>query len=162
MRWLYNLIFTSISLLLLVTIYLINQQVSIGSITNGGIFNDCPNWLSYTTYFAFCLLITWASALLFPKFPKSDIKFTNIQSIESADGVFIPTYLAYIFIGLSVDGSMELLFCYGILIAICFTVQIYLFNPAFYLLGYRFSLLQIQENKNITYDQKTHTSIGNA
>ena len=138
-RFLYNLFFTTVSLSLLAVIYLINSHIGIGMLTGWHISGiNFPLWVSYGLYCIACIFLTWISSKAFIYFDLQNIQSCNIKSIESADGVFIPTYLAYIFVGLSVSGLTELLFCYIILVVICFAAQIYLFNPAFYLLGYKF------------------------
>lgn len=141
LRFLYNLFLTTVSLSFLVVIYLINSQTGIDALTRCCIPEveiQIPLWASYGLYCVACILLTWMSSKMFGLFDLQDIQSCNIKEIESADGVFIPTYLAYIFVGLSVKGLTELLFCYTILVVICFVAQIYLFNPAFYLLGYKF------------------------
>lgn len=141
-RFLYNLFFTTVSLSLLVVIYLINSNTDINVL-------GLPKWISYGFYCVSSVFLTWISSKFIRFFEYQDIKSNNIKTIESADGIFIPTYLAYIFIGLSIKGITELMFCYIIIVVICFSAQIYLFNPIFYLLGYKFYFVTNSINKKL-------------
>lgn len=150
LRFIYNFFFTLVSLSLLVVIYLINSGTEIGTLFGLHISSvDVPAYVSYAIYCAASILLTWISSLLFNKFERHDFPDRNIVCIESADGTFIPTYLAYVFIGLSVNGLVQLLFCYGILAIICYAAQIYLFNPVFYLLRYKFYFVTNSRNKKL-------------
>lgn len=147
-RCLYNLFYTIVSLSLLAVVYLINSNTDINTLVKWHNI-EIPKWVSYGFYCASSVFLTWISSKFFSFFERQDIKNNNIKSIESADGIFIPTYLAYIFVGLSVKGITELLFCYTILVVICFAAQIYLFNPIFYLLGYKFYFVTNSINKKL-------------
>lgn len=150
MRALYSFFFTLVSLSLLAVIYLINKGIEIGTLTGWQVLDfDAPAWMSYLIYFGGSVLLTWLSSLLFKYFEKYDIPKENVRCVESADGVFIPTYIAYVFVGLSVSGLTQLFFCYAILSIICFAAQTYLFNPAFYLLGYKFYFVTNSINKKL-------------
>ena len=147
---LYNLLFTIVSLSLLVVIYLINSGTGIRELT--GLYipgHDFPAWVSYTIYCISVIVISWLTTFLFSFFEKHNIPSTNVKGIESADGIFIPTYLAYVFVGLSMQSLDKLWFCYGILVVVCFAAQIYLFNPAFYLLGYKFYFVTNSRGKKL-------------
>lgn len=150
MNRIYSLIFTAISLSLLIAIFLINNSIEMNVFRGLSIFQyKLSGCISFSLYLAVCILLTWLSSLLFKKFQKQDILNRNIQNIESADGIFLPTYIAYIFVGLSVKGITELCFCFGVLVAICYSAQIYLFNPIFYLLGYRFFFITNSKKQKI-------------
>lgn len=126
----------------MVVIYLINSNTDINVL-------GLPKWISYGFYCVSSVFLTWISSKFIRFFEYQDIKSNNIKTIESADGIFIPTYLAYIFIGLSIKGITELMFCYIIIVVICFSAQIYLFNPIFYLLGYKFYFVTNSINKKL-------------
>lgn len=150
MRVLYNFFFILVSLSLLAVIYLINSGTEIGALIGWHITGyDMPAWGSYLIYCLVSILLTWLSSLLFKFFEEHNMPAGNVKCIESADGVFIPTYLAYVFVGLSVSGLTQLFFCYAILSVICFAAQIYLFNPAFYLLGYKYYFVTNSVNKKL-------------
>ena len=95
-RCLYNLFYTIVSLSLLAVVYLINSNTDINTLVKWHNI-EIPKWVSYGFYCASSVFLTWISSKFFRFFERQDIKNNNIKSIESADGIFIPTYLAYKF-----------------------------------------------------------------
>lgn len=149
-RVIFKFLFTFVSLLFLAVIYLINSKTEIGALTGLHITGvDMPAWVSYTIYCVVTVLLTFVSSLFFKQFEKLEIRNDNIKCIESADCFFLPIYVAYVFVGLSILGLTQLFFCYAILSLLCFSAQTYLFNPVFYLLGYKFYFLTNSINQKV-------------
>ena len=55
-----------------------------------------------------------------------------------ADNEFIPTYLGYFFVALSVSDNITMLFLYGIVFTFTFLSQTQYFNPLYLLFGYHY------------------------
>lgn len=62
----------------------------------------------------------------------------SIRSIEYANNAFLPSYLGYFFVALSVPNLGTLVFVYFILFLFTFFSQALYFNPLFLLFGYKF------------------------
>jgi hypothetical protein len=100
------------------TIYPIPQQIF------GAILLMIPIILS--------LISIWISSFL-----GSD-SITECQEFSLADNEFLPTYLGYFFVSLSVPDSTTMLYLYGIVFVFTYLSQTQYFNPIFLLFGYHY------------------------
>lgn len=155
---LYRLIFVGKAFLLLVSIYLINHSITIGHILKACgitcISIDLPNLISYIIYFVIPILLTYLNHRRFPKLDHANIKEENIIMIESASAIFLPTFFGYVFVGLSINNNMTLVVTYIALTVLCYCAEIYLYNPIFHLLGYRFYFVTADKNKVLVMTKK--------
>lgn len=91
---LYRLIFVGKAFLLLVSIFLINQSITIGHIMKAlgitCISVDLPNAISYTIYIVVPIFLTYLNHRRFPKLDHADIKEENVKLVESASAIFLP------------------------------------------------------------------------
>jgi hypothetical protein len=69
---------------------------------------------------------------------KDEFEAGSVETIEHANNSFLPSYLGYFFVALSVSDLQTLYFVYGILFAFTFMSQALYFNPIFLLFGYEF------------------------
>lgn len=97
-----------------------------------------PNMASYFIYALIPVFLTGISLLLSKKLGKDEFKKGNIVSIEYANNSFLPSYLGYFFVALSVGSWESLWFVYGILFIFTFLSQALYFNPLFLIFGYTF------------------------
>lgn len=155
---LYKLIFVANAFLLLISIYLTNKDVTIGKIlmefTDKSIPINIPDWISYCIYFGIPIFTTWCETKKFRKLDPAEIKSEAINSIESASSTFLPTFFAYVFVGLSINTISSLLFIYGAVTLLCFCAEIYLYNPIFHILGYRFYFVTIGSHRVLIMTRK--------
>ena len=155
---LYRLIFVSKAFLLLVSICLINHGITIGKILNAcgitGIPFDLPDILSYVIYLVIPIILSYCNHKRFPKLDHVNIEECNIVMIESASALFLPTFFAYVFVGLSINNFAMLAFAYIALTVLCYCAEIYLYNPIFHLLGYRFFFVTVDKNKVLVMTKK--------
>jgi glucose-6-phosphate-specific signal transduction histidine kinase len=100
--------------------------------------NTLPNAVSYVLYVLVPLLSTGLSILLSSKLGKDDFKQGEVASIEHANNSFLPSYLGYFFVALSIGNWETLAFVYAILFAFTFLSQALYFNPLFLIFGYEF------------------------
>lgn len=155
---LYKLIFVANAFLLLISIYLTNKGVAIGKIPlefrGKSLSVDIPDWISYCIYFGIPILTTWCETKSFRKLDPTEIKSEAINSIESASSTFLPTFFAYVFVGLSISTIPSLLFIYCAVTLLCFCAEIYLYNPIFHILGYRFYFVTIGSHRVLIMTRK--------
>ena len=74
--------------------------------------------------------------------------------VESASAIFLPTFFGYVFVGLSINNNMTLVVIYIALTILCYCAEIYLYNPIFHLLGYRFYFVTVDKNKILVMTKK--------
>lgn len=68
----------------------------------------------------------------------------NIDRIYPASDSFLPTFFAYIFLGLSINNMTTLIYVYVALGIFSICSGMYLYNPLFYIFGYRFYYLEMK------------------
>ncbi len=73
----------------------------------------------------------------------------GITAIEPANNAFLPSYLGYFFVGLSIPNCDVFVFVFGILSLFTFVSQTLYFNPLFLLFGYQFYYLSTKEATRI-------------
>lgn len=155
---LYRLIFVGKAFLLLVSIFLINHSITIGQIlTTCGvtcISIDLPDAVSFAIYFIVPVFLTYLNHRRFPMLDHAEIKEDNIKLIESSSAFFLPTFFGYVFVGLSISNFPTLVFVYIALTVLCYYAEIYLYNPIFHLLGYRFYFVTADKNKVLVMTKK--------
>ncbi|OJA04983.1 hypothetical protein [Halomonas sp. QHL1] len=97
-----------------------------------------PNMVSYLAYFLVPVLLTGVSILLSSKLGKDKFNPGEVKGIEHANNSFLPSYLGYFFVALSVGNWETLVFVYGVLFVFTFLSQALYFNPLFLLYGFEF------------------------
>lgn len=97
-----------------------------------------PNAVSYMLYLLIPILSTGVSIWLSNKLGRDEFKAGEVVSIEHANNSFLPSYLGYFFVALSIGNWEALCFVYGVLFVFTFLSQALYFNPLFLLFGYEF------------------------
>ena len=127
---------------LLVIIFLVQKEYTLGYLFSKA---DAPNWMnflpnavSYLLYVLIPVLFTGLSIVLSSKLGKDQFKKGEVDSIEHANNSFLPSYLGYFFVALSVGNWETLWFVYGVLFIFTFLSQALYFNPLFLIFGYEF------------------------
>lgn len=126
-NFLYKLLLTFNSTSWVVVIYGIKQKWTIG---------DCPYWIISIVLLLIPIFTSFMSTLCFRGLSKDNITLCN--QIENANNAFIPTYLGYFFVGLSVDSYQLLIFVYTVIFVFVLIGQGQYFNPIYLLFGYKF------------------------
>lgn|SRR5690606_14421951 len=138
----FRLLLTFNATSLLVIIFLVQKGHTLSQIFSGCTWLSwaglLPNAASYLLYFLIPVLSTGVSILLSSKLGKDDFKAGEVESIEHANNSFLPSYLGYFFVALSVGNSETLWFVYSVLFIFTFLSQALYFNPLFLLFGYEF------------------------
>lgn len=93
---------------------------------------------SYAIYLLIPFISTGASILLSSKLGSDSFKLKETSNIEHANNSFLPSYLGYFFVALSIGNWETLWFVYAILFLFTFLSQALYFNPLFLIFGYEF------------------------
>ncbi|WP_089138316.1 hypothetical protein [Vibrio rumoiensis] len=127
---------------LLVIIFLVQKGVTLGDFLDGVNYLNwtvaLSNALSYLFYLAIPILSTGLSIWLSKYLGKDEFKAGEVASIEHANNSFLPSYLGYFFVALSIGNLETLWFVYGVLFVFTFLSQALYFNPLFLLFGFEF------------------------
>lgn len=126
-NFLYKLLLTFNSTSWVIVIYGIKQKWTI---------SNCPYWVISFVLLLIPILTSFISILCFKGLSKDNI--TACSEVENANNTFIPTYLGYFFVGLSIDNYVLLIFVYVIIFVFALIGQGQYFNPIYLLFGYKF------------------------
>ncbi|OBY50292.1 hypothetical protein BBB48_08785 [Haemophilus parainfluenzae] len=130
---------------LLLSIYFIKSQYYILDLT--WLYRVIPNhWiepisrLSLLFYFLIPFVATATVLWLSKYLGKDEFKQGEVKELEYVNDNFLPSYLGYFFVALSIpDNNLFLLFVmYGIIFLLVSCSKSFYFNPVFFLFGYRF------------------------
>lgn len=135
--WIMNLA----SSLLIVSLYFIKAQVTLFSLD--------IIWLdTILTMFVFLgipLVLSVLFVLLTKAVSPNDSLRQPVQKVSSANKDYLPVYLSYFFVSLSIPGNVEEGIAYGVLVVFILVIWIftsltttYYFNPLLLLMGYKF------------------------
>lgn len=124
------LTFNATSLLLL--IYWV-KSVAISSMVSG--------WWMYAipvVLLAVPITLTAISIRLTRRLSADSFPAGSVESVSPASNIFLPSYLGYFFVALSVPNVPSLIFVYILLVLFTYFSQALYFNPLFLLFGYNF------------------------
>lgn len=116
-------------------IHIPNNEVSI-SILN--ILKSFSDFISYVTYILIPILFTFISLRVGKCLGDANISKGAIVEIENANNAFLPSYLGYFFVALSISTFDTLVYMFIILLVFTFLSQTLYFNPLFLIFGYHF------------------------
>jgi len=95
-----------------------------------------PNWGISLLLLLVSLVLSLISIKMANQFGCDSID--NCEECSLADYEFLPTYLGYFFVSLSISDNITMIFVYGMIFLFVFTSQARYFNPIFLLLGYHY------------------------
>ncbi len=127
MRWIFKTALAIDSIAIMLVIYFVKEQIWIGKL---GIYSIGLYLLAVYALGGICLFLT--------KFLSSDSIEGGLQGIELANDSFLPSYLGYFFVTLSVPNLMTLSMVFGVLFVFLLCSQNLYYNPVFLLYGYKF------------------------
>ncbi len=111
----------------MVVIYGIKEQWSLWVI---------PDWGTGLVLLLIPIVLSLVSIALSGFFGHDGMR--SCQECVLADHEFLPVYLGYFFVALSINNCMTLCFVYAIVFVFTFLTQTQYFNPIFLLFGYHF------------------------
>lgn len=128
---------------LIIVVYLIKAGVTIRFVPS--CVAIIPNYVSYFIYIIISVLLTYISLLLSKYLDFDSVESEKgesaVKAIELANNSFLPSYLGYFFVALSVPNFETLIFVFAILFVFTFLSQTLYFNPMFLLFGFHFFYL---------------------
>ena len=127
LNFLFKILLTFNSTSWVIVIYGIKQKWTI--------FN-CPSWITSIFLLLIPVFTSLISILCFKGLSKDNL--TGCIEIENANNAFIPTYLGYFFVAISIEDFQLLIFLYAIIFVFIFIGQGQYFNPIYLLFGYNF------------------------
>lgn len=110
---------------------------------------NLPDLVYYVLYAIVPTLFTGMSILLSSRLGKDAFPKGTIESIEHANNSFLPSYLGYFFVGLSIPNKETLIFVYSVLFVFTYRSQALYFNPLFLLFGYEFYNIRTKNGTSI-------------
>lgn len=139
MRIIYKLLLTINATSTMVVIYLVKESYYIL------LLEKQPMWVSHILFALVPLLLTIMSVAIKGLLSKDNINY-EMKSIEEANNAFLPSYLGYFFVALSINSVDTMIFVYMIVIIFTYFSQTSYFNPLFLLLGYKFYYITTVNN----------------
>lgn len=100
--------------------------------------------LSYLTYCLLPVSGTWLSIRLSSCFGKDVYENGDIVGVTYATNGYLPSYLGYFFVALSIQNVTTLYFLYVLVFAFTYQSQIQYFNPIYLIFGYGFFEVRTQ------------------
>lgn len=134
----FRLLLTLNATSLLIIVFLIQKKISPDAFLVDFLRFEIPNFVWFFFYMAIPLLLTGITIWMARFLGEDEIKSGGVTSIEHANNSFLPSYLGYFFVALSISDVETLYFIYGILFVFTFLSQALYFNPLFLLYGYEF------------------------
>ncbi|MCG3824023.1 hypothetical protein [Photobacterium damselae] len=142
---------TTCSLVLTLTVYLVKSNILFNDLVKyiplylskwwGNvipIIASLPKWVSFLGYFIIVILCTWFALWLTRFLSKETISSKEIVSIEPANDTFLPSYLGYFFVALSINDFSTFIYVFGLIFIFVFFSKISYFNPVFLLFNLKF------------------------
>ena len=111
----------------MLVIYAIKGKLTIGTI---------PFWAFHLGLIFLLILFSWVSLLLSKSFGKESL--TMCEELSLADNEFLPVYLGYFFVSLSVVDCYTMAAVYFLVFVFTYLSQTQYFNPIYLLFGYHY------------------------
>lgn len=139
MDFIFKLLLTFNATSTMIVVYFIKEKYHILCL------EKLPVWISFIIFLLIPILLTFISIWMRRWLSKDDIN-CELLSIEEANNSFLPSYLGYFFVALSVNTTQTMLFVYLIVFVFTFFSQTLYFNPLFLLFGYKFYYITTTNN----------------
>nr|WP_287425010.1 hypothetical protein [Candidatus Brachybacter algidus] len=143
MEMLYRLFLTLNSTYLIIVIFLVKGRYYIE------ILGKDLMYLSWIIFVLIPVLFTALSFLVAKSLPNDNISKDSVIEVELGNNTFLPTYLGYFFVSLSVNNCSTLIVVFFIIYVFTFLSQSLYFNPIFLLFGYQFYFIKTNKNSKI-------------
>lgn len=109
-------------------------------------FLGLPEVVSAMACIAILVIIAVVALRLTNKLDKDSV--IECRSFDLADNEYLPVYLGYFFVALSINDTYTLFFVYGIVFVFSFLLNAY-FNPVFILFGYHYYQVTTSTNTQL-------------
>ncbi len=139
MNAIFKIYLTILALLPALIVFFVKEDVNIFCIALNSV------WV----YFFILLLLNYLAILLSNKLGTANIPENSIVSIEQANDAFLPSYLGYFFVSLSVPSVDVFIIIFLLISVLVFFSRSAYFNPIFLLFGFSFYYCVTQEGAKI-------------
>lgn len=136
MNFIYRLLLAFNSTYLIIVVYLVKRDYYFNFL------KSYRHYYSWILFIAIPILLTGISFLLVKVLATDSLKKESVIEIELANNTFLPSYLGYFFVSLSVNNASTLIVVFLIIYIFTFLSQTLYFNPIFLLFGYNFYFLK--------------------
>jgi hypothetical protein len=144
MKKIFQLLLSLSQILLFFAVFLIKDEVVLFQY----------KWLSYIVYLLMPLALSWICLCLVNHLPLDQIE-SKIISIDLVNSSFLPSYLGYFFVALSVPRLETAIIIFVLLFIFTFFSASPYFNPIFLVLGYNFYQVETSRNTKILIISKS-------
>ncbi len=145
LNFIYRLFLTFNSTSLIIVVFLVKEQCVIDWENLPFQLTFIPDYISYIIFFLVPVILTFISLPIANRLEGDSLEKVNgkskIVEVEQANNAFLPSYLGYFFVALSVPYCETLIFIFAILCLFTFFSQTLYFNPLFLLFRYHFYYL---------------------
>lgn len=142
------------SISLIVAVYLVKEDNFFIDIFEQKEFFSCVVYLAVSVTMAYI-------GLLLLKTKPSDSIDKKIKKIDLKTNSFLPNYLGYFFVALSVPSDYAIVFVLCIILMFVITSNVHYFNPFFLLFGYKFYHVETSINTKIFVISKKNIRANN-
>lgn len=147
---LYRLFLTFNATSLILVVYLVKKRIFINF---SGYSHFVSSLASCILYCLVPLVLTYLSVLLSKELDDDSIESVNGESVinvvELANNAYLPSYLGYFFVALSIENCNTMIFVFFIIFLFTYLSQSLYFNPILLVLGYHFYYLTTITNIRI-------------
>lgn len=106
------------------------------------------DYISYIVYLMIPMFVAYLCLLLSNHLSVCGIE-CQIKEVELASHSFLPNYLGYFFVALSIPNLTSLIFIYAVILIFTHLSQALSFNPMFLLFGYQFYFVTGEDGTRI-------------
>lgn len=139
MDFLFKVLLTFNATSTMIVVYLIKEKSYVPCL------EKFPIWVSHIVFLLLPLLLTLISIWMKRWLSKDDINH-DLLGVEEANSSFLPSYLGYFFVALSVNSTETMIFVYLIVFVFTFFSQTLYYNPLFLLFRYKFYYITTTNN----------------
>lgn len=112
-------------------------------------FYELLNFCSYLIYFIIIIILSIISLSLIKSLSDDEIEENTLENIEPANDAFLPVYLGYFFVALSIPDIKIFLLVFGLIAVFIYYSRISYFNPIFFLFGFNFFYVTNKNNVKV-------------
>ncbi len=139
MKRLYRILLDCNAISLFLVVYLIKEHKSIMLMKLD---------ISYAIYLAVILVFTGFCLVLSKRLPTETIS-GGIKEVELADSTYLPSFLGYFFVALSITNRKTLVAMAVIIFIFTYYSQTLYFNPLFLIFGYKFYYITMENGMKL-------------
>lgn len=133
------------SLVLTLTVFLIKENILVNSLATylpcgelRAYVYSLPKYASFMAYALLVIACTWLGLFLTNFLGQESISSNDVVAIEPANDTFLPSYLGYFFVALSINNFDTFIYVFSLIFIFVFFSKISYFNPVFLLFRLKF------------------------